>query len=54
MKPMCQKAIELGSDIVTYCMLPVDHDGRCEPAKADNSDHRALLQWWKKNGEKEA
>jgi hypothetical protein len=52
-KPLCQKPIELGNSVVTYCVRPEKHEGRCEPDKIPCSNCTALARWWREHGEEE-
>jgi hypothetical protein len=50
---LCQTPIELGHSVVTYCVLPAKHEGRCEPEKAPCRNCTALLRWWKEHGKQD-
>ena len=51
-KVLCQKRIELGNDVVSYCVLHEGHDGGCEPEKPPCSNCKALERWWREHNKK--
>ena len=47
---ICNNRIELGNDVVTYCVLVHGHDGRCEPEMPPCRNCLALDRWWLEHG----
>ena len=48
----CQKPVELGSGVVTYCARPRDHEGRCEPDRPFCHGCNLLARWWDEHEER--
>ena len=45
----CHKPIELGDNVVTYCVLDGGHAGHCEPVKPSQVFNDRLEKWWREH-----